>query len=453
MSTAIPGGQPSTVFLSHTDREEGDRRATTAILVELRRVGLGVWIDREHPAPDSQPGDEAAGPTPENPLFQHIVSALSACHAVVFVTSPTSLEREYVRLEFDPRILFQEFLSSHPGMEPDDVPFYVALVAPVVDPPDIWAWLTAVSRRVLNLTGAGPTPLLLPTVLLSLVRDVAPEHLLPLDPLAEWAVRLRLEQDADQAPGCPDGMAPSEWRHLEGLLGLGPLFPGPLDDLDDDQLRYGIFRAGDTARFATAFPGPGSPVSSLIPRWTANMMLRSRGLRVWDGVDLAAEQILPGAVRHAEEASDGDRSDAAAAMLQLGYALLSSDTARDVEHARASLAKSRDAFFELGAIPLFALAEVLRSRSVGKAPSSEAVQALESLECDSGDEDLRRLHHCVLDAAFPAPRIEALPADRAGARAFMSSLHEAASALRSNFARRGEERFNPDFWEEATPEG
>jgi hypothetical protein len=67
------------VFLSHTDKGESDRRATTAFLVELRRVGLDVWIDRENPAPEATQEQQEAGATPENPFFNHIVSALKEC--------------------------------------------------------------------------------------------------------------------------------------------------------------------------------------------------------------------------------------------------------------------------------------------------------------------------------------------------------------------------------------
>jgi hypothetical protein len=447
------GTDVTSIFLSHTDREELDRRVTTAILVELRRVGLEVWIDREHEPPDASPEEMAAGPTPTNPLFRHIVSALSECDAVLFVTSPTSLDREYVRLEFDPRVLFQEFLASHPTISPDDAPFYVALVAPLPDPGP-WSWLTASARRVLNLTGAGSTPLILPAVLLSLIRDVAPEQLLPLDPVAEWTARSVVERDAETAPGCPDGIAASAWRNLEGLLGLGPLFPGSLRELDDDQLRYGVFRNGDAARVAAA--GPPSPATRLLPLWTANTMLRSRELRVWDGVDLAADEILPRGLHEMRSRDAGDDEGgraAAAILLQLGYALLTRERGADPERASSMLAESRDRFLAMGATPLFAAAEVLRSRADGHPPSREATDALERLGCDPHDDDLRRFHHGVLDGAFPPPRIEATRPYFEEAQEFMHALREAATSLRAGFAKAGEEKFNPEFWERGPPEG
>ena len=88
-----------------------------------------MWVDREHDVPEAESEAEAAGAAPANPLFGHIVSALAGCDAVVYVTSPTSLEREYVGLEFDPRILFQEYLTSDPRIDPGDPPFYTALVS------------------------------------------------------------------------------------------------------------------------------------------------------------------------------------------------------------------------------------------------------------------------------------------------------------------------------------
>jgi hypothetical protein len=143
------------VFLSHTDRGEVDQKLTTALAVELRRVGIDVWLDREHSAPEATAEQQAAGPTPENPLFAHIVSALSKCSAVIYVASPTSFEREYVRLEFDPRVLFQEFQAKNPDISADRLPFYLALGAPLPNPPPFWSALitSTFAGRILNLTG------------------------------------------------------------------------------------------------------------------------------------------------------------------------------------------------------------------------------------------------------------------------------------------------------------
>jgi hypothetical protein len=44
---------PPRVFLSHTDRGEIDQKVTTALAVELRRVGIDAWLDREHPAQEA----------------------------------------------------------------------------------------------------------------------------------------------------------------------------------------------------------------------------------------------------------------------------------------------------------------------------------------------------------------------------------------------------------------
>jgi hypothetical protein len=58
------------IFLSHTYRAEIDQKGATAFLVEFRRVGLDVWIDREHPPPSATEEQMSAGPTPENRFFR-----------------------------------------------------------------------------------------------------------------------------------------------------------------------------------------------------------------------------------------------------------------------------------------------------------------------------------------------------------------------------------------------
>ena len=432
------------VFLSHTDRGEEDQKATTALAVELRRVGLDVWLDREHAAPVSTPEQQAAGPTLENPLFAHIVSALSECDAVLYVASPTSFEREYVRLEFDPRVIFQEFQAKHPDVPTERLPFYLALVAPLPNPPPYWSALITgtLAGRVLNLTGAGSTPLILPTVLMTFIREIAPEYLLPLDPGVEWAVRHVLERDAVEAPGCPAGVPASSWRRLEGLLGLGPLFPGSLSLLGDDQLEYGMYRIGDTARIAQIAP---PVVSSHLSLWTANIMLRSRGLRLQDGRDLALQFILPRLLTEAREQQDMEATMALA--LQFGYSLLSSPLGANTETASVLLSECRDGFSTLGATPLSALAEVLLSRATGQAPSAEACEVIERLNYDPRDSDIRHLHHGILDASFPGPRLEATDAYRASARSFQDGMIRAATELKAGFAKLGQEKFNPEFWE------
>jgi hypothetical protein len=432
------------VFLSHTDRGEIDRQATTALAVELRRVGIDVWLDRENPAPEATPEQQAAGPIPENPLFGHIVSALSLCSAVIYVASPASFDREYVRLEFDPRLLFQEFRAKHPDTPSEELPFYLALVDPLPNPPPFWSALitSTFAGRVLNLTGAGPTPLLLPTVLTTFIRDVAPERLLPLDPAAEWAARTKAEKQAGEAPGCPAGMIASQWRRLEGLLGVGPLFPGPLCLLDDDHLRYGLFRIGDTARIAQLAP---PVVSFQLSLWTANIMLRSQNVRLHQGRDLAVEYILPNALKTAM--AEQDLLATMAIQLQYGFGLVSSPVSANREYAAVLLSECRNGFSSLGASPLTALAGVLHSRASGQAPSKEASKFVENMGLESQEEDLRRLHHSILDASFPGPRLEATAAYHTFARSFQRAMHDAASTLKAGFAQAGQEQFDPEFWE------
>lgn len=440
------------VFISHTDRGEADRRATTALAVELRRVGLDLWLDREHAAPAATAEQQAAGPTPENPLFAHIVTALAECDAVLYVASPTSFEREYVRLEFDPRVLFQEFRARHPDVDDDRLPFYLALVEPLVEPPPFWPALITgfFAGRVLNLTGAGPTPLILPTVLMTFIKEVAPDRLLPLDPQVEWVARTAVENKATEAPGCPEGVEPSAWRRLEALLGLGPLFPGPLSALDDEQLRYGLYRIGDTARLAqSALP----VVSFCLSLWTANIMLRSAGLRLHGGYDLAMGQILPPLLQDAAQIPEAEAGLAVA--LQCGYGIISSPAGANEKNRETAvnlLSACRDSFSGRGMKPLAALAEVLLGRAGGEAPSAEARRIIEGLNQDPEEQDLRRLHHGVLDAAFPGPRLEATDEYRAAARSFQSAMTGAAAGMKAGFAKAGDEKFNPEFWERVDEE-
>jgi hypothetical protein len=295
------------------------------------------------------------------------------------------------------------------------LPFYLALVAPLPNPPPFWSALltSTFAGRVLNLTGAGSTPLILPTVLMTFIREIAPERLLPLDPGAEWAARHVTERDAVEAPGCPAGVPAATWRRLEGLLGLGPLFPGALSILSEDQLRYGMYRIGDTARVAQmSLPA----VSSHLSLWTANIVLRSHGFRLQDGRDLALEYILPNLLTEATEQQDMEALMAIA--LQFGYGLLSSPSHANAETASMLLSACRDRFSALGAAPLSALAEALLSRATGQAPPAKACEVIESLNHDPQDPDLRHLHHGILDASFPGPRIEATAAYRAAARSF-----------------------------------
>jgi len=446
------------VFISHTDRDETQSRATTALVVELRRVGLEIWIDREHPIETSSKGD-AAGPTPDNPLFHHILDALTSCDGLLFVISPKSFEREYVRLEFDPRVLYQKFASSHSAIPLERLPIFLALVEPIAQTSSLWTYLIdgPCAARILNFTGADYTPLILPTVLTTLIKEIAPEHVLPLNPVSEWTARHAVEEEATEAPGCPQGVPATTWLRFENLFGLGPLFPHSLASLTEQELRYGLYRLGDTARLLP--PKPNAPprslagmewrfsqlVSSNVALWTANALLRSKTLRLHTGGDAAVDHNLPNVFRAFSEEKNPDGMMCAA--LQYGYALLTSPTRSISKETPELLTQCREFFRSKGASPLASLAEVLLSRANVSNLSGEAKAAIEDLGCDPHDENLQRLYHGVLDAAFPGPRLEATDAYRQSVRAIADHARDSASQMAARFGRAGAEQFSEEYWQ------
>jgi hypothetical protein len=450
------------VFVSHTDSDETQRRATTAIIVELRRLGLNVWVDRENPPPTTSSEQAAAGPTSDNPLFHHILDALISCDALLYVVSGESFEREYVRLELDPRVLYQKFAQTHPDIALDDLPFFVALVSPLEQCPSLWTYMIdgPFAGRVLNLSGAGATPLILPTVLMTMVREIAPDHMLPLDPVTEWAIRMGLEDKAVEAPGCPPGVPASRWRRFENLFGLGPLFPNSLSSLTEEELRYAIYRIGDTMRLCP--PKPNAPerslegmdwrrtelVSPFLALWTANALLRSKTLRLHTGSDIAVDQNLPNVVR--AFSSERNQDGKMCAVLQYCYALLTSPTRSISQETSKLLDQCRQHFVSAGATPLSALADLLLNRATGRPIPGEAATVIAGLNCNPEEGDLRRLYHAVLDAAFPGPRLEATEAYRLAASAFFATKHQTAvSMTNTQFGRAGAEQFPEDYWERA----
>jgi hypothetical protein len=219
---------------------------------------------------------------------------LSDCDAALYVASPTSLQREYVRLEDDPGVLFQTFREKHHNVPLDDLPFWIAILNQIPNPPPFWPTLidNIAPGGILDFAGAGSTPLILPMALTNMIRVIAPEHVLPLYPVSEFMARLILEEKDAQATGCPSGVPAKIWRRLEGYFGLGPLFPGILplstikdkDRLFEDQLCYGLYRIGDTARIMSGYRP--EIVDHLLALWSANIMLRSNSLRVQDENDL-----------------------------------------------------------------------------------------------------------------------------------------------------------------------
>lgn len=93
------------VFISHTDRVPEDKAFTDQVVQHLKDNGIPYWIDREHHLPETMT-DGAAGPAPENPLFHRLCEAIAGCDVLLFIVSRTSISREFVRLEFDPRVLY-----------------------------------------------------------------------------------------------------------------------------------------------------------------------------------------------------------------------------------------------------------------------------------------------------------------------------------------------------------
>lgn len=452
--------RPPKIFISHTDTVEVQRRATTAIVVELRRLGLDVWVDRENPPPPASAEQQAAGPTPDNPLFQHILEALMSSDALLYVISQESFEREYVRFEFDPRMLYQKFALSHPDISQDRLPFFLALVSPLALGSSLWNYMIDVpcAGRFLNLTGADATPLILPTVLMTMIREIAPDHMLPLNPITEWVIRFSLENKAIEAPACPQGVAASTWRRFENLFSLGPLFPNTLASLTEQELRYGIYRIGDTARLLP--PKPNAPpmslagmqwrmselVSPFLALWTANALLRSTTLRLHTGDDVAVDQNLPYVVRAFSK--ERNREGMMCAMLQYGYAMLTSPTRPISEETPKLLDECRQYFLSARATPLSALAELLLNRATRRTLSTEAVAVITRLGCNPHEADLQHLHHAVLDAAFPGPRLEATESYRSSAKAFIETEREnMANMANVQFGRRGAEQFPEEFWQ------
>jgi tetratricopeptide (TPR) repeat protein len=429
-------------------------KAATGLVVELRRIGLDVWVDREHPPPDSTPDEQQAGPTPKNPLFRHLVSAISESDAAIYIASPSSFASEYVRFEFDPRILYQEFRKHHPDKNPKNLPLYIVLIEPIVVPPGIFilgldsAW----SGRIINLTGTGATPLTLPAALTTMIREVAPDRLYPLNPTTEWFTRKMLEDRAEEAPGCPPGVSAITWLRLEGYFGLGPLFPGPFSTIDEDQLRYGMYRTGDAARIVDASSKMmivPKEVSTLLALWTANMMLRSSLNRIFDGKDLSVEHNLPSCLKGALEQSNEEL--AMAIRLQFAFGLLSSPKKIDKVLAAILLRHCKLYFEKLGSTPFTALLDVLYSYSKDKQFSEDSVNTIKSIGIEPRDTVLPYLYHSLLDAAFPGPRLEATEEYRSTIMSFKDKILESSAEFHAGFAKAGEDKLSPEYWEKIEP--
>jgi hypothetical protein len=92
-------------FISHTDRAAADKEFTSRLVTALKDAAIPYWIDRERPLSPQDEAPATAGPVPENPVFMRLCEAIERSGLLLFVFSATSISREFVRLEFDPRVL------------------------------------------------------------------------------------------------------------------------------------------------------------------------------------------------------------------------------------------------------------------------------------------------------------------------------------------------------------
>jgi hypothetical protein len=282
-----------------------------------------------------------------------------------------------------------------------------------------------------------------------MIRAIAPELLLPLSPSVEWTALLSAQNRAVTAPGCPIGVSAPTWRRLESLFGLGPLFPRALNALSEDELRYGLFRIGDTARMMHPFH---ERVSDLLTLWTANAMLRSREHRLWDGVDIPLVGILgPMWKRLQESARDSEENEHRLAIcLQLAFASCTSPTQPDLSAAATLAREAEEGFAAMGATPLAALAELVRVHATGTLPSERLPATLVTVGQDPKQTNLPTVYHAVLDAAFPGPRLEATSEYHVAATTARRASIDAASTLKAGFSRPGEAHFDEQFWKRTT---
>ena len=266
-----------------------------------------------------------------------------------------------------------------------------------------------------------------------------------------------MEAKATEAPGCPEGVPATTWLRFESLFGLGPLFPNSLASLTEQELRYGVYRLGDTAWLLP--PKPNAPLRSLegmewrssqlvspyLALWTANAMLRSTSLRLHNGVDAAVDHNLPYVIRAFSEERNLDGMTCAT--LQYAYALMTSPTRSISRDTITLLERCREVFAPNRASPLDSLTEVLLSRANASTLSVEAQIAMRKLGYDPYDGDLQHFYHGVLDAAFQGPRLEATDAYRASMRAHVDHVREGASKIVAEFSRKGDERFPEEYWQ------
>jgi hypothetical protein len=445
--------QPPQIFLSHTDSDEFNKQATTAILVELRSLGLDVWIDREHAAPYATPEQIAKGPVPDNPLFGHIVKALSECDAVFYIASPASFLREYVRLEFDPRIISQEFHAKHPEIPFEKLPIFILVISPIKNPPHYWSeMINQFKGRIFDLSGCPNTPLLLRSVLQTIVSQIDKDYLLPVDPFTCFIIRKFCETDANNAPGCPPDVPANVWRKLESYLGLGPCFINDYHQVDTDQINYSL---NAISSMASLDMGIQSAITEeyhmMLALWSANLMVRSKIFRYQDKKDIPVEYSFQGILKKLTyELNELN----AAVYLQLGFCLLTSEIEPDLAKASEFFLAAGNYFSQIEARSLAALTLLLNGRTKAypnkiESPKLDQVvlDEFDKLNEDPFEPDIYKLYFSVLDKIFPGPRIETTEAYRKAAKSFNKSLIKASKEFKAGFAKPGDEKWNPEFWE------
>lgn len=141
MGPPAAGGR-TVIFISHTDRAEADRRFTTRLIEALRDRQIPYWVDREHPL---EPEDAVAadlGPGPENPVFMRLCEAIAQAELLLYILSPKSISREFVRLEFDPRVILGPgagVATAVIALSPyDEIAPELAVVLGAIAEPRVW---------------------------------------------------------------------------------------------------------------------------------------------------------------------------------------------------------------------------------------------------------------------------------------------------------------------------
>lgn len=125
-----------------------DREFTSRLVAALKSGGIPYWIDREHPLSPQDEAAATAGPGPENPVFMRLCEAIEQASLLLFVFSATSISREFVRLELDPRVLLG------PGLGKPAVIVKVTEFETIA--PELAAVFAAIERpRVWDLSAVG----------------------------------------------------------------------------------------------------------------------------------------------------------------------------------------------------------------------------------------------------------------------------------------------------------